>query len=337
QYEPWSPGPFAIELTFETTKGRYTVNRNFPKGTVSVFEEGRGNVTEDFRHGSGEYMIGEELLGLSLEQFARSALLLQEGPIGLSGTDVRPDGKLATLLESQASSIVGDLSAQSALAVLDGALQKYMLGEKRLTIGNHLRNLDQRIDSLRAALREETARTEHASLSIGELATSRTQETDLACAERRASLCAWRASQAEIEHEIIRDGEAGKDLEGLVAELEPLRSVEALPQDAADRLRRAEAERVAADTALAELAAKRESAVTGPRRDQEREMEARRALAWAAPVHLEEIAALERDLARARGGVTEALRRRREMEADLERAGVNLSRWEELGSRFASL
>src|SRR5262249_53422451 len=247
QYEPWSPGPFAIELTFETTKGRYTVNRNFPKGTVSVFEEGRGNVTEDFRHGSGEYMIGEELLGLSLEQFARSALLLQEGPIGLSGTDVRPDGKLATLLESQASSIVGDLSAPSALAGLDGALQKYMLGEKRLTIGNHLRNLDQRIDSLRAALREETARTEHASLSIGELAMSRTQETDLACAERRASLCALRASQAEIEHEIIRDGEAGKDLEGLAAELEPLRSVEALPQDAADRLRRAEAERVAAD------------------------------------------------------------------------------------------
>src|SRR5262245_12215993 len=208
QYEPWSPGPFSLELTFETNKGRYTVNRHLGKGTVTVFEEGRGNVTDDFRHGSGEYMIGEELLGLSLEQFARSALLLQEGPIGLSGSDVRPDGKLATLLESQASSVVGDLSAQSALAVLDGALQKYTLGEKKLTIGNTLRQLEQRIEILRTTLRDETGRVDRAALSLADLGSVRAQETELARAERRAALCALRASQAEMELEIIKDGEA---------------------------------------------------------------------------------------------------------------------------------
>src|SRR5262249_9233432 len=228
QYEPWSPGPFAIELTFETTKGRYTVNRNFPKGTVSVFEEGRGNVTEDFRHGSGEYMIGEELLGLSLEQFARSALLLQEGPIGLSGSDVRPDGKLATLLESQASSVVGDLSAQSALDVLDGALQKYAVGEKKLTIGNQLRQLEQRIDILRTTLGDETGRMNRAAMSLAELGSVRAKETELARAERRAALSALRASQAEIEQEIIKDGEARKEIDALEAELVPLCSVEPL-------------------------------------------------------------------------------------------------------------
>ena len=337
QYEPWSSGAFTLELAFETSKGRYTVNRHMARGTVTVFEEGRGNVTEDFRHGSGEYMIGEELLGLSLEQFARSALLLQEGPIGLSGSEVRPDGKLATLLESQASSVVGDLSAQSALAVLDGALAKYALGEKKLTIGNTVRHLEQRIDTLRATLKEESTRVERAALSLAELGDVRAQETELGRAERRAALCALRASQAEIEQEIIKDGEARKEIDALEAERLPLRSVEPLPQDAADRLRRAEAERVAAETGLAELAARRESVIAGPRQEMDRELGEKKALAWAAPVHLEEIAALERDLSRAREGVGEATKRREEMEADLERAGLDLSRWEELGARFAAL
>lgn len=337
QYEPWGAGTCALEMEFETGRGRYTVNRNFTRGTVSVFEEGRGNVTEDFRHGSGEYMIGEELLGLSLEQFARSALLLQEGPIGLAGAEVRPDSKVATLLERQASTVVGDLSAQSALAVLEGALAKYTVGEKKLTIGNHLRNLDQRFDTLRSSLREETARIDRAALSLAELGAVRAEESELARAERRLAMCSLRAAQAEIEQEIIREGQAKQEIEALAAELVPLRSVDALPQDAADRLRRAEAERLAADTALAELAARRETTIVTPRRELEATLTERAALAWAAPVHLEEMAGLERDLARAREGVTDAEARRQEMEAELARAGLDLTRWEELGARFATL
>jgi DNA repair exonuclease SbcCD ATPase subunit len=337
QYQPWLGGAFALEMTFETEKGRFTVNRHFGRGTVTVFEDGRGNVTEDFRHGSGEYMIGEELLGLSLEQFARSALLLQEGPVGLSGAEVRPDGKLAPLLESQASPVIGDLSAQSALAVLDGALQKYAIGEKRLTITNQLRSLEQRIETLRVTLANETTRVDRAALSLAELGGARAKESELALAEKRALLSGLRANQAEIEQEIIRDGEARKQIDALEAELVPLGGIEPLPQDAAERLRRAETERVSAETALAELAARRDSVVTTPRRDLESKLEGLKASAWAAPVHLEEIAALERDLARAREGVTDAGKRREEMEADLERAGLDLRRWEELGARFAAL
>src|SRR5262249_47307098 len=159
-------------------------------------------------------------------------------------------------------------------------------------------------------LGDETGRMNRAAMSLAELGSVRAKETELARAERRAALSALRASQAEIEQEIIKDGEARKEIDALDAELLPLRSVEPLPQDAAERMRRGEAERLAAETGLAELAARRESVVAGPGRDLDRGLEERKALAWAAPVHLEEIAALERDLSRAREGVSEATRRR---------------------------
>src|SRR5262249_6006757 len=128
QYEPWDGRAYALEMTFDHKGKRYTVNRHFKRGSVTVFEEGRGNVTEEFRLGSGEYRIGEEMLGLTIAQFARSALWLQEGPPDLAGADVRPDGSVATLLEREASSVSGDASAQAALEVLESALRQYPVG-----------------------------------------------------------------------------------------------------------------------------------------------------------------------------------------------------------------
>ena len=337
QYEPWDGGAFALELTFETGSGRYTVNRNLARGTVTVFEEGRGNVTEDFRHGSGEYMIGEELLGLSLEQFARSALCLQEGPVGLAGDDVRPDVRVATLLERQASSVAGDLSAQSALNVLDLALQRYPVGERRMTIGNHVKMVETKLEQLRAQLRDETTRADRAALSLAELGSVRAEEAEWARAERRMVLHGLRAGLAELEHDIGREEEEQREITALSAELTSLAGIEPLPADAAERLRRAQTERASAETALAELEARRAAAVERPRQEVEDQLAERRALAWAAPVHLEEIAALERDLVRGRESLEQARQRREETEAELERAGVDVRRWEEMGRRFAAL
>ena len=250
---------------------------------------------------------------------------------------MRPDGTLTTLLEGMASSVSGDATAAQAIGVLDEALQRYPVGEKRLTIGNHVKNFETRLETLRTTLRDETARADRAALSLAELGGVRAEEAELARAERRNELHGLRAGLAEVEQEIGREEEARTEIAGLAAELASLAGIEPLPADAAERLRRAQVERASAETALAELEARRAQAVDRPRQEVEGQLAERRALAWAAPVHLEEIASLERDSARAREGREQAIRRRQETEAELERAGIDVRRWEEMGRRFAEL
>ena len=73
-YRPWSGRPYAVELEFDVQGHRYVINRHFGNDKLSVLRDGT-DVKEEFRHGSGEYKIGEELLGLAgPEQFARTAL-----------------------------------------------------------------------------------------------------------------------------------------------------------------------------------------------------------------------------------------------------------------------
>ena len=124
-YRPWNGRPYALELEFDARGKRYVVTRHFGNNKLTVLEDGR-DATEEFRHGSGEYKVGEELLGLSgPEQFARTALSLQAGPSRLGGDDVRPDSSLTTLLEGMASSVTGDASSTHAIRLLDEALRSY--------------------------------------------------------------------------------------------------------------------------------------------------------------------------------------------------------------------
>jgi len=57
QHRPWSGRPYALELEFDLGGRRYVVNRHFGNGRLTVLQDGK-DVTETFRHGSGEYKLG---------------------------------------------------------------------------------------------------------------------------------------------------------------------------------------------------------------------------------------------------------------------------------------
>ncbi|MEP7029206.1 MAG: AAA family ATPase, partial [Candidatus Eisenbacteria bacterium] len=140
-YKPWNGRPYALELEFDVRGKRYVINRHFGNNKLTVLEDGR-DVTEDFRHGSGEYKVGEELLGLSgPEQFARTALWLQPGPTRLGGDDVRPDASLTALLDGMASSVTGDASSAGAMQVLDDALRNYKGHAQSGMVANEIKKL----------------------------------------------------------------------------------------------------------------------------------------------------------------------------------------------------
>ena len=302
-----------------------------------MFEDGRGNVTEDFRVGADEYPIGEQLLGLSVDQFARSALWLQEGPGRLAGEGVRPDASLSSTLERQASSVSGDASAQAALAVLDAAVRQYAVGETRIHVNSQVKRFEAQIEARREELAKLTDRLDGAGVALGELGRSRAEERALEIERARVARRALAAGAAELTVLLARDGEARAGLERRHAELAELREVPPIPAGAADALRAAQAEREAAAHTLAELAARRSETVDGPRRAVAAELAAAGGFAWGAPVHLEEIAALEGDLERNAAARSQASARRDEVEADLARAGVTLERLQELRTRFATL
>jgi len=151
-YRPWANGrAYALELEFDLAGHRYVVTRNFATQRVTVLQDGR-DASEDFRHGSGEYKVGEELLGMSVEQFARSALALQPGPTRLGGADVRPDGALTTLLDAMASSVTGDASSADALRVLDDALRNFKGQAQVGLVANEIKKLQVAIETCNVEL-----------------------------------------------------------------------------------------------------------------------------------------------------------------------------------------
>jgi hypothetical protein len=336
-YRPWANGrAYALELEFDLAGHRYVVTRNFATQRVTVLQDGR-DTTEDFRHGSGEYKVGEELLGMSVEQFARSALALQPGPTRLGGADVRPDGALTTLLDAMASSVTGDASSADALRVLDDALRNFKGQAQVGLVANEIKKLQVAIETCnveltaaesdRAQLADALARIadleEREAMLDGDLAGARHANAGKRLAELRDKL----TKDADDRAQIAAWSEER-------ARLEPARGI---PRELLTRLNQAEAERVAARRTLDALAETRQREVTGPRAEIEGALAPLAAFAFAEPSHIEELAGLEKDLARVAEQRQGAEAREQELTADLAQRGVTLERITELGARFGDI
>jgi hypothetical protein len=336
-YKPWSGRPYAVELEFDVRDKRYVITRHFGNNKLTVLENGR-DVTEDYRHGSGEYKVGEELLGLSgVEQFARTALSLQGGPMRLGGEEVRPDGSLTTLLEGMASSVTGDASSSNAVQLLDQALKSYKGQAQTGMIANEIKKLNVALgtattdlsaaESDRARLAESLARL--ADLEDQEVGTGRALE----CARRAAA----RKRSEEIKAALARDVEDRTQVAQWRDELGRLEPARAFPRDAAQRLSQAHAERDAAQRTLDTLAQDRKQVLSAPRLEIETTLATHRAFSWAQTGHLEELAGIEKDLARVREQMRTAAEKRAELERELAARGVSIERVAELTHRFGDL
>ena len=336
-YKPWSGRPYAVELEFDAQGHRYIVNRHFGNGRQSVLRDGT-DVTEEFRHGSGEYKIGEELLGLSgPEQFARTALWLQGGPTRLGGDDVRPDGSLTALLDGMASSVTGDASSANAIQLLDESLKNYKGHAQSGMVANEIKKLGVIIGTTATDLTAAESDRAQLAESLARLADLEDHETRLAGALDAARRAGVQQRLAELEQALARDSRDREQLAQWREELARLEPARTFPADAGQRLSQAQAEREAAQRTLDTLGESRQRDLGGPRLEIETALAKLGAFAWAEPGHIEELAGLEKDLDRVREQMKTAADKRAELEQELAQRGVSLERVAELIARFGAL
>ena len=336
-YRPWNGRPYAVELEFDARGKRYVVNRHFGNNKLTVLEDGR-DATDEFRHGSGEYKVGEELLGLSgPEQFARTALSLQSGPTRLGGEDVRPDSSLTTLLEGMASSVTGDASSTNAIRLLDEALRNYKGQAQTGMVANEIKKLTVALGTTATDLTAAESDRAQLAESLARLADLEESETTGARTLEIARRAAARRRKAELEAALAADTANKEQLAQWREEIARLEPARGFPRDAAQRLTQAQAERAAAQRTLDQLALDRQKDLGAPRLEIEAALATHAAFAWAEPGSIEELTGVEKDLERVREQVATAARKRAELEKELAARGVSFERVAELVRRFGGL
>lgn len=336
QHRPWSGRSYALELEFDLGDKRYVVSRNFSTGRLVVLENGK-DTTESFRHGSGEYKLGEELLGMSAEQFARSALWLQPGPGRLGGPEVRPDGSLTTLLEGMATSVPGDTTAVAALEALDSALRSYKGFQQSGMVANEIKKIENALGANRVEL--TSAESDRREVADGVARLSELSEKEERLAGSLASIRRTDTERriADLNSRLAQDRAEQDQLAALRAEAKELAPMRDFQNDAAERLRNARAEAEAARASLERLTQDREREVTKPRRDLDTKRAPFRAYEWASTGHIEELHTLEKDLERSSDQEKSAAGKLLELEKELAGRGVSLAYLSERASRFGGL
>jgi hypothetical protein len=161
RWRPWSGGPYRVELEVERRGERLVITRDFEAGTIAVWNDRGQEVTDRFREGRDEYPVGNQLVGLNVDQF-RKCCYWRQGELEDVIPGDEPERRHATLrslLENAADTRVGDTSATDAIQALDQAAASYTCAELDST-----RRLDtalSRLEAKRETLEIERARLEH--------------------------------------------------------------------------------------------------------------------------------------------------------------------------------
>ncbi len=135
RWRPWNGDAFRVTLDVECADGRYTITRDFERGTVAIFDRTGGEVTDKFLEGRDQFPVGKKLLGLDQSEFEKSALLLQGelDEVVPSDEKARRASTLKARLENAADTHIGDTNASEALRVLEEALRRYNAHELDFT------------------------------------------------------------------------------------------------------------------------------------------------------------------------------------------------------------
>ena len=340
RWRPWSGDNYRIELDIDSDGEAYTIRRDFARGTVEVWNERGQDVTRDFATEKDDFSIGQPLLGLDADEFAKCAFWRQ-GELADVVPELEKDRRSSTLqarLESAADTRAGDASAIEAIQALDAALKAFdspVLGTT-LTIDNAIKRLEGMCDSetvrIRSLEHDYAAVAEPLERIAGQDEEERSLRTRLGALDAHGSALRARDAERRLERDTQRRAELAK-LRGEAAALAPLATV---PDDAETTL-------TAQTARLSEFNA-RVQAATARRRAIEPELErADQALAAftayaangaddadALAVRAGELRRLEEEQARARGEMDVSLQAMRSMGLDPDRAMLLLPRFDAL-------
>jgi DNA repair exonuclease SbcCD ATPase subunit len=147
-YTPWMrPEEFGVTLVFHDGKRRWRLTRDFHNRITELVDANTGkDFTAKYQKGRGADRIGEELLGLSCEDFLKSFYLKQEELI-----EFRDSGGLVVKVQQAATSREGEATSESALERMRQALRRYPhpSSKEGLTIENVVKRYQQEIGGLR--------------------------------------------------------------------------------------------------------------------------------------------------------------------------------------------
>ena len=236
RWRPWDGGTFRVELDVESEGETYTIYRDFSLGTTAIWNARGQDITPDFMTEKDDFSVGQQLLGLDAEEFAKCAFWRQ-GELGEVVPDLEKDRRTTGLqgrLESAVDTRSGDASAIEALQALDEALARYASAELGTTIT--VDNAIKRLQTLRDTLAVEIQSLEHdyraVTGSLEEIARLDDEERGLAATLRGLDARRMMLRADDARRRLARDAERRAEIERLRGEAARLEGPADVPADA---------------------------------------------------------------------------------------------------------
>ncbi|MCF7810171.1 AAA family ATPase [bacterium] len=149
---PWlNPNEFGFILDFVAEDVHWRIERDFNSNSVKVIDlNNEKDLSAHYHKGRGKYHIGEDLLGLSCDNFLKSFYLRQE-----DASYIRKAGDLTSHVQKIASVADEKITSDAAVERLQQSLLKYPLSptSSGLNIDNTIKRFKNDLDSVNDEIR----------------------------------------------------------------------------------------------------------------------------------------------------------------------------------------
>ncbi len=156
---PWiDPNQFGVTLDFTLDDARWRIERDFHNKSVRLIDRETGqDHADDYHKGKGNYRIGEELIGMEVEDFLKCFYLEQQ-----AFNQIRNTGRLTEHVQQAATAQEGGVTSEKAIEALRQALRKYPhpSSNQGLMIENALKRYRSRLDEIAAQMDSLTLQRE---------------------------------------------------------------------------------------------------------------------------------------------------------------------------------
>lgn len=334
RYRPLHGNRFEVTLELEADGHGYEVYRDFARDTVTVRDALTGaDITHRFMTGQDRCEVGQVLMGLTREQFLKTAFVRQ-GAVG----ELRQPTDLTSRLEAVVSTYEGEHTAAEALAALQQALDAYegITVKGPAKVDTEIARLEDRLADLKRQLADLDEQRRQVDRDLACLEQLEQQARDLEEERERARYLGALAAMQECRDALRRHGEALDELERLRQQAEGLRhAADVRPNDyhellqLQEKIRHARRELDRVEDRLLESDERRT--------ETESRLRAYTGFEGVTPTDLDTAVAIRRSL-------LEATERRTRARRDLERAreavardGLDVARASGLAKRFTGL
>ncbi len=325
-FSPWGGGAFRASLTIECRRGILTIERDFLAGTVKVTDGDGRDITGEFETRVG-LRVGETLLGLSRQGFAKTAFVRQNEILAMKGGP-----EITRKLKATADSETGYVTVEEASEVLARFLASEGEGLDREVASRQdlVASLKKRHD----ALLELRLRADESGFAIDH---NFHRERELVAAIRRAEYLAALAAETVVTARIEAEERRRADVAGLEEEARVLAPFHEFPAEAWDELQRLAGQLETIDREIGALQAEFEANISGPKRELEKRRAPYLGMGGMVPGDADKLADAIAQLKAAAEALLEKKGQLAAEEDRLAKENVSLGKYDELTGRFGKL